>query len=81
VREITHYVDWALREMGSYAKARDLAQDTLDRPPVTVQGVLVQVPGSLHFAEFALIGSGWAKRHLRIRAHSATGQVAGAAIY
>jgi transposase-like protein len=27
------------------------------------------------------IGSGWAKRHQRIRAHSATGQVAGAAIY
>jgi hypothetical protein len=27
------------------------------------------------------IGSGWAKRHLRIRAHSATGQVAGAATY
>jgi hypothetical protein len=26
------------------------------------------------------IGSGWAKRHLRIRARSATGQVAGAAI-
>ena len=28
-----------------------------------------------------MIGSGWAKRHLRIRAHSATGQVAGAATY
>jgi hypothetical protein len=28
-----------------------------------------------------MIGSGWAKRHQRIRAHSATGQVAGAAIY
>lgn len=27
------------------------------------------------------IGSGWAKRHLRIRARSATGQVAGAATY
>jgi len=26
-------------------------------------------------------GSGWAKRHLRIRARSATGQVAGAATY
>jgi hypothetical protein len=28
-----------------------------------------------------MIGSGWAKRHLRIRAHGATGQVAGAATY
>src|SRR3954454_19570646 len=28
-----------------------------------------------------MIGSGWAKRHQRIRAHSATGQVAGAANY
>ena len=28
-----------------------------------------------------MIGSGWAKRHLRIRARSATGQVAGAANY
>jgi len=29
VREITHDLGWALRDMGSYARARDLAQDTL----------------------------------------------------
>jgi hypothetical protein len=33
------------------------------------------------FADDNLLGSGWAKRHLRIRARSATGRVAGAAIY
>ena len=28
---ITRYLGWALREMGRYAEARDLHQDTLDR--------------------------------------------------
>jgi len=36
---------------------------------------------SLLAALLVNIGSGWAKRQLRIRARSATGQVAGAATY
>jgi tetratricopeptide (TPR) repeat protein len=28
---VTHYLGWALREMGRYAEARDLHQDTLER--------------------------------------------------
>ena len=31
VLAIAHYLAWALREMGRYAEARDLNQDTLDR--------------------------------------------------
>jgi hypothetical protein len=39
------------------------------------------LPLTITTAVSTAIGSGWAKRHQRIRAHSATGQVAGAAIY
>ncbi len=41
----------------------------------------VFIPPFSFLGKGVMIGSGWAKRHLRIRARSATGQVAGAANY
>src|SRR5215207_4077999 len=46
---------------------------------LVVLGLVIAVPPSTN--GYYPIGSGWAKRHLRIRARSATGQVAGAATY
>ena len=50
-----------------------------DAPPLAALSASPSPFSSLTIT--TMIGSGWAKRHLRIRAHSATGQVAGAATY
>jgi hypothetical protein len=65
-------------QIATCANSRCTSSPIHRRPP----SALVPVSIVVSLATITtMIGSGWAKRHLRIRAHSATGQVAGAATY